>query len=283
MVLSPSTSRQSEFTAVPERTPMSQRSTPRYDLSAPQRASANGDSMSSHIEELDRKMTDLGEIVLRRRLEPTLLVDVYEVKLGDEYLMSSLFTASETQLAKLTLAALEGTALDIAVGGLGLGYTAYATLNDERVRSLYVIEAVPEVIDWHHRHLVPLATTLTSDRRCHFVESDFFATIAADDAFGPNAPYRVHAVIVDIDHTPQHHLHPRHAAFYTPEGLRHLAVRLLPGGVFALWSDDPPDSAFMAAARQVFASCEAQVISFPNPLTGGESSNTVYISRIDHG
>ncbi len=238
--------------------------------------------MNVHIEELDRKFTDLGEIVLRRRLEPTLLVDVYEVKLGDEYLMSSLFTASETALAELTLAALEDSALDIVVGGLGLGYTAYATLSTARVRSLYVIEAVPEVIDWHQRHLVPLAAALTGDRRCHLVQGDFFATIAAETSFGPGAPDRVHAVIVDIDHTPRHHLHPRHAAFYSSDGLRRVATRLHPGGVFALWSDDPPDSDFVATAREVFASCEAQIINFPNPLTGGESSNTVYISRTGH-
>ena len=238
--------------------------------------------MNVHIEELDRKFTDLGEIVLRRRLEPTLLVDVYEVKLGDEYLMSSLFTASETALAELTLGALEGSALDIVVGGLGLGYTAYATLSTARVRSLYVIEAVPEVIDWHQRHLVPLAAALTGDRRCHLVQGDFFATIVAETSFGPGAPDRVHAVIVDIDHTPRHHLHPRHAAFYSSDGLRRVATRLHPGGVFALWSDDPPDSDFVATAREVFASCEAQIINFPNPLTGGESSNTVYISRTGH-
>ena len=238
--------------------------------------------MNVHIEELDRKLTDLGEIVLRRRLEPTLLVDVYEVKLGDEYLMSSLFTASETALAELTLGALEGSALDIVVGGLGLGYTAYATLSTARVRSLYVIEAVPEVIDWHQRHLVPLAAALTGDRRCHLVQGDFFATIAAETSFGPGAPDRVHAVIVDIDHTPRYHLHPRHAAFYSSDGLRRVATRLHPEGVFALWSDDPPDSDFVATAREVFASCEAQIINFPNPLTGGESSNTVYISRTGH-
>ena len=40
------------------------------------------------------------------RLEPTLQIDVYEVKLGDEFLMSSLFTVAEIELAKLGLAGL---------------------------------------------------------------------------------------------------------------------------------------------------------------------------------
>ena len=61
--------------------------------------------MSRAFEEIDHQPTPMGDISLRRRLEPTLLVDVYEVKLGDEFLMSSLFTATEEALARLGLAA----------------------------------------------------------------------------------------------------------------------------------------------------------------------------------
>ena len=75
-------------------------------------------------------------ISLRRRHDdPSLDIDVFEVKLGDEFLMSSLFTASEIALATLALAALPGADLDVVVGGLGLGYTAAAVLADGRVRS----------------------------------------------------------------------------------------------------------------------------------------------------
>jgi hypothetical protein len=49
-------------------------------------------------------------------------VDVFEIKLGDESLMSSVFTASEIALARLGLAELgEDGPLDVVVGGLGLG------------------------------------------------------------------------------------------------------------------------------------------------------------------
>ena len=70
----------------------------------------------------------MGVISLRRRLEPSLKVDVYEVKLGDEFLMSSLFTVAEVELARLGLARVVGADLDVVVGGLGLGYTAQAAL-----------------------------------------------------------------------------------------------------------------------------------------------------------
>jgi hypothetical protein len=39
--------------------------------------------MSRAFEELDRRRTTIGEISLRRRLEPTLQVDVFEVNLDD--------------------------------------------------------------------------------------------------------------------------------------------------------------------------------------------------------
>ena len=88
----------------------------------------------------------------------------------------------------------------------------------------------------------------------------------------------MHAVLLDIDHSPRHVLHPSHAAFYTPEGLVALRGHLHPGGVFALWSDDPPDDDFLAVAREVFGSVEAHVVTFANPLTRSTSSNTVYVA-----
>ena len=61
-------------------------------------------------------------------------------------------------------------------------------------------------------------------------------------------------------------------------GSRRLARSLRPGGVFALWSDDPPDDAFLAVLAEVFARADAHVVTFPNFLIRGESSNTVYVA-----
>lgn len=80
--------------------------------------------MSVNFEELDYRPTPIGPLILRRRRELKLGVDVFEIKLGDEFLMSSLFTESEIALARLGLAARSGERLDVVVGGLGLGYTA---------------------------------------------------------------------------------------------------------------------------------------------------------------
>jgi spermidine synthase len=241
-------------------------------------------TVSARFEELAWRDTPMGVISLRRRLEPSLSVDVYEVKLGDEFLMSSLFTVAEEELARLALAELAGEDLDVVVGGLGLGYTAQAVLDDHRVRSLTVVEALPEVIDWHRRQLLPDAARLTTDPRTRLVAGDFFAMAASDSGFDPREPgRRFHAVLVDIDHTPRHLLAPGHAPFYTPAGLRAMARHLHPGGVFALWSDDPPAADFAAVLAEVFAVASARVVTFANPHTDGEYANTVYVAQLSEG
>ena len=233
--------------------------------------------MSARFEELDWRETPMGAISLRRRRDPVLGVDVYEVKLDEDFLMSSVFTAGEIALARLGLAESPGDGLDVVVGGLGLGYTAGGVLEDARVRSLVVVEALGEVIDWHERALLPLSPKLTADRRCRLVRGDFFTLAAA--GFDPEAPERrFHAVLLDIDHSPRHVLHPSHADFYRPEGLRRVAGRLHPGGVFALWSNDPPDAEFGATLTEVFARHEAHVVEFDNPLQGRKAANTVYVA-----
>ncbi|WP_338748889.1 spermidine synthase [Janibacter alittae] len=232
------------------------------------------------FEELAWSETPRGEISLRRRIEPTLKVDVYEVKLGDEFLMSSLFTVAEVELARLGLAQAKGDQLDVVVGGLGLGCTARAALEVPRVRSLVVVDAMAEVIDWHERELLPESRQLVRDPRTRLLHDDFFALAASEEGLDPQAPGRTFdAVLLDIDHTPHHLLHPDHAPFYTVDGLRRLRSHLRSDGVFALWSDDPPDEQFGALLEQVFDRVDAHVVGFDNFLTGGESSNTVYVAR----
>ncbi|TDC42142.1 spermidine synthase [Actinomadura sp. KC345] len=234
--------------------------------------------MGALFEELDWRSTPLGDISLRRRRDPGLGVQVYEVKLDDEFLMSSLWTAGEIELARLGLAAAPGEALDVAVGGLGLGYTAHAALEDPRVGSLIVVEALPEVIEWHRAHLVPLGERLATDDRCRLVRGDFFA-LASTGLDPEDAGARFHAVLLDIDHSPRHVLDPGNASFYRPEPLSRLAAQIHPGGVFGLWSNDPPDDAFTAVLGEVLTEVRAHVVEFPNPIQGGTATNTVYVAH----
>ncbi len=234
--------------------------------------------MSARFEELDWRQTPMGAISLRRRRDPLSGVDVHEVKLDDDYLMSSLFTVAEIAVARLALDKLAADSLDVAVGGLGLGFTAQAVLADTRVSSLIVVEAIPEIVEWHERGLIPLGQELTADPRCRFVLGDFFAMVESGELDPQRPSQRYDAVVVDIDHSPRHLLHPRHAGFYQPSGVRRMASLLEPTGVFTLWSNDPPDDAYLKVLGSVFSDVSSEVVRFANPLQEREATNTVYVA-----
>jgi len=242
--------------------------------------------MSLIFEELDYQETPLGDISLRRRSEPRLDGKIlYEVKLNDDFLMSSLFTEAEIQLSRLGLTALKDNDhindLDIVVGGLGLGYTAVAALEDPSVKLLRVIDVMEPVIGWHQRGLVPLGENLTSDPRCTLVHADFFEVATSSGGFDPANPDQlVHAVLLDIDHSPSHWLNSGNSSFYTESALAKMAKKIHPGGIFGLWSNDPPENEFTNLLQSVFASTESHIVTFPNPYTGGESTNTVYLANV---
>jgi spermidine synthase len=238
--------------------------------------------VSARFEELDWSPTPIGEVSLRRRRDPVTGVDIFEAKLGEEFLMSSLFTVAEIEVARLALARLRGSELDVAVGGLGLGYTAQAVLADNRVREMVVVEALEPVIQWHQRGLVPVGPVLTADPRCRLVPGDFFA-MTDGSGYDPGTPDRAFdAVVVDIDHSPRHLLADGSAGFYGVDGTRRLAGHVRPGGVFSLWSNDPPDDAYLAVLSRVFVDVAAQVVSFPNPLQDRAATNTVYLATKPH-
>lgn len=236
--------------------------------------------MSLSFEELAFQPTPIGELSLRRRRDPVLKADVIEIKLGEEFLMSDRFTASEVALAHLGLALLSGDNLEIVVGGLGLGYTAQAVLKDKRVGSLIVVDALQAIIDWHQDGLLPLGAELTADVRNRFELGDFFAMAASKEGFDPAAPERrFDAILVDIDHSPEFLLDPQNAAFYEPQGLQKLSAHLKPGGVFGLWSNDLPDDAFTARLAGIFDSASAETVSFFNPLQNKDFVQTVYLAQ----
>ncbi len=152
-------------------------------------------------------------------------------------------------------------------------------LEHREVASLLVVDALRPVIEWHQKSLVPLGATLVKDPRCRLVHADFFACALGAEGFDPTDPgRRFHAVLLDIDHSPRDLLHPTNASFYDAKGLLALSQHLHPGGVFALWSNDPPDDDFLEVLGGVFSTARAHIVSFPNPLLERDSESTVYVA-----
>ncbi|MEP3891580.1 MAG: spermidine synthase [Hellea sp.] len=236
--------------------------------------------MSRLFEEIDYRETPIGPISLRRRRLMSMDMDVFEIILGDEHLMSNLFTASEIALSKLGLAKLTGEGLDIVVGGLGMGYTAAAALEDDRVGSLIIIEMLGAVIDWHAADYLPLDPPLSHDPRCRIVQGDFFAMSGSKEGFDPDdAERKFDAVLIDIDHSPDWHLDARSGSFYSAAGLKSLAAHLRPGGIMGLWSDAVEDIKFTRHLETIFDEVWAVPVTFDNPLQNKPFTQTVYLAR----
>lgn len=233
------------------------------------------------FEEIDYQETDLGAISLRKRSEPRLENRlIYEVKLNEEWLMSSLFVDAEEELSRLGLQKLNANGhtdnLNVVVGGLGLGYTSVTALNNPDVSSLRTIDVMPAVIDWHKRGLLPVGDVLDTDLRSELILGDFFAIASSpDDGFITSD--KVHAVLLDIDHSPSHWLNQGNQGFYTQESLSNMANKIQKNGVFGLWSNDLPDQIFIDLLDRVFATTETHIIEFANPYSGHTSTNSVYI------
>lgn len=231
--------------------------------------------MKTFYEELDFCRTELGELMLRRRIPVSMPGTwIWEVKLDDRFLMSSLVHDSEDELARLALQRLEGRDWRVLVGGLGLGYTAAAVMAWEQVEAIDVVEYLPQVIDWHTRDLVPTAAAIAADERCRIVQGDCFRWIRE----GSGGTYD--AVLIDVDDSPEHLLSPSHGSFYTTAGLTDTRSSLRAGGVFALWTAGEVLPDFLERMRGVFGEVVAEAVEFYNPLHSLEDINTIYVAQV---
>ena len=238
--------------------------------------------MSKIFEELDYRQTPLGALTLRRRREPKAEnANVFEVKLDDDFLMSSLFTEGETALANIALEIIKKREIDVMIGGLGLGYTANAALAHNSVRTVVVIEIFDAVIEWHRQGLVPLGQRLSSNPRCQLLQGDFFelSSLSSDELEPTLKERKFDVILLDIDHSPSHLLSSKNQHFYSISGIQSITNMLHVEGVFAMWSNNPPEKEFCDTLRKVFHTSRAEVIEFPNPYSKDSSNCTIYIGE----
>jgi spermidine synthase len=183
------------------------------------------------LELLGHAETAIGTIYLGRRRIDGHDDWVYEIRIRAALLMCSLNSISEQQLSTTALSLHEGAGpLKVLVGGLGLGYTAHAALQDPRVASVCVVEKMDFVVDWMDQGLLPLSAGFASEDRLEIVQGDVYELL-----LGP-ASERFDLILVDVDHAPGHRLAEGSAPFYTVEGQRLVAQHLATGGVLAVWS-----------------------------------------------
>ena len=132
----------------------------------------------SNLEILAYETTPLGDLCLRRRellSRPGTVIT--EITLDHQLLMSSYNTVSERALANEALARHPGRDLSVLVCGLGLGYTASAVLQSQRVQRVEVVEIFAAVIGFLREGLVPLSEELLADPRFTVTERDAYAVL----------------------------------------------------------------------------------------------------------
>ena len=219
---------------------------------------------ASNLEILAYEQTSLRMLCLRRRQplhDPT--ITLTEITLNHEFLMSSYYMDSETQLSKIALQMHGGDHLNILVGGLGLGYTAYEALCSKQVQSVRVVEFLPQVISWMNEGLVPLSKELVSDKRLSVVEGDIYGQLAES----PEKKFDV--IFIDVDHSPCERLGNKCGRFYTREGLERASKHLREDGVLAVWSYTK-DSPFADALRDVFTEVRIESITCKHKFFNNE-------------
>ena len=232
----------------------------------------------SNIEFLAHQDTAIGTLILRRRellSKPGTVVT--EITVDHEFLMSSYITVSERALSRIALEMHTGEQLQVLVGGLGLGYTAWEVLQSPRVARAEVVEFVPAVMAWMREGLLPLSSQLAAETRVEIVEGDVFQRLALPpDPAG--TPFDL--ILIDVDHSPDERLDERrNDGFYTVEGLRAARRHLAPGGVLGVWSY-AEHSPFAAALRQVFADVRVEPVTFVNDLIEGETTDWLFFARL---
>ena len=198
--------------------------------------------------EIARAETERGEVVLRRRTSDV-AADVVELRVNGVFVMDTLETTSEIELAAqaLDLVAEPGAVL---IGGLGLGFTLQRVLADARVERAVVVEIEEALIEWMRDGTVPHGPALLADARATVVNADIAMAIA-------EARSTYDLVLLDVDNGPGYLVHEGNEAVYEEPFLRRCRDLLSPGGVLVIWSANAaPD--LLDAMRTVFGRAEEQ-------------------------
>ncbi|NPD03576.1 hypothetical protein HN031_02605 [Nocardioides sp. zg-1308] len=198
--------------------------------------------------EIARAESERGEVVLRRRTSDT-AADVVELRVNGVFVMDTLETTSEIELAAQALDLVEEPAA-VLIGGLGLGFTLQRVLADPRVERAVVVEIEEPLIRWMRDGTVPHGPAVLADTRATVVNADIAMAIA-------EARSTYDLVLLDVDNGPGYLVHEANEAVYEAPFLRRCHDVLSPGGVLVVWSGSAAPG-LLTALREVFGEAEEQ-------------------------
>lgn len=161
-------------------------------------------------------------------------------------LMSNMAHHSEEHMAVVGCDGLREKAnARVLVGGLGMGYTARAALDQlSSTGRVVVSEISPQLVEWNRGPLADLAERPLDDPRLALELGDIVAYVTS-------GPKPFDAILLDVDHGPDSFSAEGNAHLYSRKGLARLRECLLPGGVLVIWSayQVPDFPRFLGKAR----------------------------------
>lgn len=212
---------------------------------------------------VDRAQVGDSEFCLVRR------GDEWLVRVDSSILMSSRMHASEEALATEALARVP-RARSVLVGGLGLGFSLRAALNQVGPQArVTVVELVPALVAWNREHVGQLAGHPLSDARSEVEVDDVFASISRRQG-------TLDALLLDVDNGPEALSSEGNRRLYAPAGVKACYRALTPGGVLAVWSAGPSER-YTQLLRQ--AGFEVEVVR-PRAASSGRARHVLFIAKV---
>ncbi len=180
---------------------------------------------------LDRFITDdEGVLELRKRGENDFLITV-----GPQILMNSKAQRSEIALGQLGCHNLENHPEPrVLVGGLGMGITLRSVLDSlPRTADIIVAELNPKIYEWCCGPLAELTSGAATDPRVTVKIADVAELIKQS----PEGNFD--AIILDLYRGPGPQTDPLNDPVYGSRAIKRTCAALKPGGVFAIWGENP--------------------------------------------
>lgn len=199
-------------------------------------------------EVIERVTGHCGELALRRAGEH------YEVIANGTFLMDTRNGESERLLVDAAARRMPPGGR-MLIGGLGVGFSLRAAVDNQHVGEVVVVEREPAVIEWNHGPLREVHGGALDEPAVRVVRADLPRWLA-------ECPESFDALCLDIDNGPEWTVDEQNAVLYGESGLDLLSSRLRPGGVLAVWSAGTADE-FTARLRRRFS--EVEVLEVPVP------------------
>ncbi len=187
---------------------------------------------------LESRSTPEGVLELRQRSGTDFLIT-----LDGRILMNSGATRSEELLAGLACRSmLNRRTPRVLIGGLGMGFTLKAALDELPADAVVVVAEINQVVvEWCRGPLYALTGGAVDDPRVGVVTADVASLIHGSAVKGDDD--RFDSIILDLYEGPFEAAHDRGEHLYGDKAIATSRAALVPGGVLAVWSEEP-DKAF---------------------------------------